>query len=480
MSNVSTLEGSLSEAPEPAPPVAESMYGLAIVWSGTEPERVGELIFASDAPAVFGRGGEEDDGDEARVVPARQRPSVCETCGPLENGFLSRRQLSVVADVDGVRVRSLGKRPLVVGEEEVTSAVVRPGELVEIRGLLLLLGVRRPKPWPAPAATIASFPFGLADENGIVGESPPVWLLREEIAFAAARNAHALVLGEIGTGKELVARAIHARSSRGNRALVSRNAATLPAGIIDAELFGNAPNYPNPGMADRPGLIGEADGSTVFLDEIGELPLELQTHLLRVLDEGGEYQRLGEARRRNSSFRLIAATNRSLDELKSDLAARLALRVTTPDLNARREDIPLIVRHLLRRTAASDPHLGQRFFARWDGRTGEPRLTLTLARALVAHPYTTHVRELSALLWRSLATSRGASLDLTDAVRRELGETAAPAAPATAELTGDVVRAALERAGGKQSKAWRDLGLANRHVLRRLMKKYGIGGAGAG
>ena len=117
-----------------------------------------------------------------------------------------------------------------------------------------------------------------------------------------------MLLGETGTGKELAARAVHRFSTRADRPLVARNAATMPAGLIDAELFGNARNYPNPGMAERPGLVGQADGGFLFLDEIGELPSELQAHLLRVLDAGGEYQRLGESRVRRSDFRLLAAT----------------------------------------------------------------------------------------------------------------------------------------------------------------------------
>jgi two-component system nitrogen regulation response regulator GlnG/two-component system response regulator HydG len=281
-----------------------------------------------------------------------------------------------------------------------------------------------------------------------------------------------LLTGESGSGKELVARAIHDRSTRSARKLVVRNAATLPSGLIDAELFGNIANYPNVGMPERPGLIGEADGSTLFLDEIGELPADLQTHLLRVLDRRGDYQRLGDAKRRTADLRLIGATNRPVESLKSDLAARLALRIHVCGLNERREDVPLLVRHLLCRTAAEDPLIGARFFDRWDGRTGEPRISVELARALYLHRYTTHVRELEALLWQSLDTSKSGRAELTDAVQAQLK--LPPSASRGRDPTADEIRAALEKNNWMQERTWRDLGLPNRHVLARLIKKLGI------
>src|SRR6185369_7117992 len=125
---------------------------------------------------------------------------------------------------------------------------------------------------------------------------------------------------------------------------------------VDAELFGNVKNYPNPGTPEREGLIGEADGSTLFLDEIGELPVHMQAHLLRVLDRGGEYQRLGDSRAQRADLRVVAATNRPLDALKHDFLARLTLRLEIPSLDERRDDIPLLARHLLRRAAETSEH----------------------------------------------------------------------------------------------------------------------------
>jgi two-component system nitrogen regulation response regulator GlnG/two-component system response regulator HydG len=223
-------------------------------------------------------------------------------------------------------------------------------------------------------------------------------------------------------------------------------------------------------MPERPGLIGQADGSTLFLDEIGELPSELQAHLLRVLD-GGEYQRLGESRRRVSDIRLVAATNRHPDELKEDLGARLGLRIHIGGLDERREDVTTLARHLLRRTAARDPHIGEVFFEGWDGTRGEPRISSELARSLVLHSWSTHVRELDGLLWRSASTSKGGELELTEDVRKFIK---IPAKVAVAEVSADEIRQALARHGGVKDKAWRDLGLPSRHALHRLMKKMNI------
>jgi DNA-binding NtrC family response regulator len=317
------------------------------------------------------------------------------------------------------------------------------------------------------------FAYGDPDRHGIVGESPIAWELRERLAFVAHREGHVLILGESGSGKELAARALHDLSPRASRRLISRNAATLPSGLIDAELFGNARNYPNPGMADRAGLIGEADGSTLFLDEIGELDTDLQAHLLRVLDHDGEYQRLGEAGVRRADVRLIAATNRSENSVKQDLAARLKLRVTVGGLNSRREDIPCLARHLLRRAAARDPAIGERFFASWDGATGEPRFDSALIEGLLHHDFRYHVRELEVLLWTAMAGSQQQLIALTPEAGARLTPESEHGTKGS-ELSPSRIQACLDRHGGNQSRAWRELGLKNRDVLYRLIKKHGL------
>ena len=454
------------------------MTALVIAWSMSEPERIGQAALLPDGalPRLLGRGGGSAEDAHARLSFFRQRPGSLEATEPLAGRGLSRNQLLISPSRAGLKVENLGRTALFHNGIEVAEARVVPGDTLLVQDQLLLLCVRRAgqyapvRAWPEGA----SGAFGEADEHGIVGESEATWRLREQIAFNAARDAHVLVLGGSGAGKELVARAVHDRSGRAGRTLVSRNAATIPEGLIDAELFGNVRDYPNPGMRERRGLIGEADHSTLFLDEIGELPVSLQAHLLRVLDAGGEYQRLGESHVRNSNLRVIAATNRDPSELKHDLVARLTLRIEVDGLPQRREDVPLLARALLRATAAEDPALGERFFEGWDGQGGGvPRIDPLLMEGLCRHQYTLHVRELRSLLWRAMATSTGHFIARTDAVQAELKLPTPEFVPA-ADLSPERIREVLVACGGNQSKAYKVLGLKNRDVLYRLIKKYNI------
>jgi DNA-binding NtrC family response regulator len=457
-----------------------SMLALVLVWSGAEPERVGEVLLPpQDDPSravVLGRAGPEALDNEERAIPVQQRPGLTTVGQPLSDKFLSRRQLRLKFGTDAIELENLGKRPLRIDDSEARSGVVREGDLLECKDVLLWMCVRRPQELPPirHSEQGPSHAFGAPDLHGFVGESATAWALRDEIAFAAHHKRHALLLGESGTGKELVAQAIHRMSPRAARPLVTRNAATLPSGIIDAELFGNIANYPQAGMPERAGVFGDADGGSLFLDEIGDLPQELQIHLLRVMDSGGEYQRLGDARRRSADVRIIGATNRPLSEIRADLQARLPLRISIPSLNERRDDIPLLVNHLLCRIAVEDARIAERFFSAWDKRrhVGAPRVSIDLMRALLQRSYTTHVRELGQLLWIALRTSPGDMLELTDAVEEEIA--GPPGSGPRKEPTADEVRDALERHAGVQARAWRDLGLANRFALRRLMKRYGI------
>jgi transcriptional regulator with GAF, ATPase, and Fis domain len=445
---------------------AATRVALVICHAGAEAaERLGEVCLLPPRGWVtLGRGGLADAG----AVFVRQRPGINEPAGPLLGKRLSREQLRLSLAPSGeVLAENIGRCPMLVGGEERSSARLSPGDTLCLRKELLLLVTRRPLLLPPLSSFPAGQrpPFGAADPHGLVGESPAIWALREQIAFSAHRNFHILLLGESGTGKELVARAIHRLSARSTGPFVARNAATLPPGLVDAELFGNAKNYPNAGMPERLGLVGEADGGTLFLDEIGELPEELQVHLLRVLDRGGEHQRLGEARPRTSDLRFVGATNRGLERLKHDLLARFTLRLKLPPLEARREDIPMLAQHLLREGSEDDPDIRRRFAE--PGPTARFRLSQPLIEQLLAHPYRTHVRELSMLLWQAIAESSGDTVEAPSAA-------AAPPEEPLPQLNREAIEACLARNGGVIERSWRELGLKNRFVLMRLVKKLGI------
>lgn len=439
---------------------AGSGLALMIAWSASEPSRTGECApVPNDGRAyIIGR-GDAAAGEPERLGFARVRPGHRVKTGTLVGRESSRRQLALRMAQGRVYVERLGPA-LKVNGISVEQASLEPGDRLTVERQLVLMCVERPlDSGPRDAATFA---FGSADPFGMVGESAATWRLREHIAFCASRDEHVLLLGPSGAGKELVARALHALSARRNGPFVARNAATLPAGIIDAELFGNARNYPNAGMRERSGLVGEADGGTLLLDEVGELPEELQSHLLRLLDQG-EYHRLGDDRRRTSNLRLFGATNRPEAALKHDLAARFKLRVKVLGLDERREDIPLIARAILRGHAQSDANLAQRFF-----HAGEPRVDPELMEALLDHDYSTHVRELERLLIAAMATSRQGFIALTPEVAAELP-------PKRRQLPErEEIIAALARADGNVSEAWKQLGLSSRDALNRLIKKLGI------
>ncbi len=453
---------------------------LAIAWSADEPSRVGEVAVVPAGTAhVLGRG--EGESGEPRVTFYRQRPGIFAACPTLAGAGLSRRQLVVSADGDGLDVERVGQCEIRINGRTAEKARLRPGDTLYLRRQLLLLCVRRAPLIPGGRYPTASWgDFGELDAHGILGESPATWRLRERIVFAAKSKTHALLLGPSGTGKELAARAIHAMSHAGSKPFVARNAATLPAGLIDAELFGSARNYPNAGMPERQGLIGQVDGGTLFLDEIAELPLEQQAHLLRVLDGGGEYQRLGESVTRRSDFRLVGATNRDPSILKHDLRARLTSLVELTALAARREDCPLLARHLLLRAAARSPEIAGRFVARDAAGRPYPRFSPRFVDYVLHQELPNNVRELDAILWKAISEAPENELLAPAEWQPERAGSSPPSAPpvvspAASEPSADDIRTALASVGHSVGKAARVLGLPNRFALYRLMKRRGIG-----
>jgi hypothetical protein len=454
-----------------------SVPALVLVWSREEPSRAGEVLLLPPQgrePWTFGREGAGGAAGERTARLVRQRPGVNKATGPVDNRRISRTQL-VLRPAEGgpLAVENAGRCPMIHGGREVSGAELRPGDLVELRHEMVFLCARRPEVLPA-AEGVPLHPFGEADSLGLVGESPALWALRAAVFAAARRSGHVLVLGESGTGKELVARALHACSPRASRAFVARSAATLPEGVLDAELFGSARGFPHAGSPERPGLVGEADGGTLLLDEIGELPEALQAHLLRVLD-GGEYHRLGEARARTADLRLIGATNRPESAIKHDVLARLTIRILIPGLDARREDVPLLVRHLLRKHAAGDAELRARIYP--DGDVGAaPRVAPELIGALVGHGYTTHLRELDALLVASTLEGRGRYAGVTAGVRRLLGgsQGAVPSDAARSSRGAAGATGAPLSSGAGSARGERALGAASRAFTAEEERRLGL------
>jgi two-component system nitrogen regulation response regulator GlnG/two-component system response regulator HydG len=463
------------DAPDDGPSsIAQDRLALVLLWSKSEPWRIGEGFFLpteAESTVWFGRGSNAP-GAPCKATLGQQRPGHWGPCPLIVAPAISRYQVSFRRVGAGYAARNEGKCSLLRNGVETTDCELTRGDLLQIGKQFLFLCCLRPERIPGQEGEYPPFAFGEPDRYGIVGESPDMWRLRRQIVFAATRPDHTLVEGRSGSGKELVAAAIHGLSSRGGRRMVSRNAATLPETLIDAELFGNAKSYPNPGMAARPGLVGEAHGSTLFLDELAELPHAAQAHLLRVLDRG-EYQRLGDAQVRMSDFRVIAATNRDPSSLKPDLLARFTLRIAVPDLNSRKEDVPLLARHLLRRMAERGDSAALALFPGQDPRA-EPRVPLPWMIGLLEHPFLTNVRELEAMLVAALATPEVARpwAKAEGDVRRP--ELYVPDGGHVDAVSAEAIRQCLDANNGSIERTWRALGLSSRFALLRLIKKHGL------
>ena len=245
----------------------------------------------------------------------------------------------------------------------------------------------------------------------IVGRSPALRRVLREVAQVAGTDSTVLITGETGTGKERIARAIHEASPRRNRVLVKVNCAALPSGLIESELFGHEKGAFTGALSRRIGRFELADGGTIFLDEIGDLPGELQAKLLHVLQEG-EFERVGGTRTLKVDVRVIAATNRDLEtavaenRFRADLYYRLKVfPIEVPPLRERTEDLPLLVQYFARMYGAK---LGKRL-----GTIPQNQLD-----ALMQYPWPGNVRELGNVIERAAILSRGSELDLSDWLTR--------------------------------------------------------------
>src|ERR1700680_3687955 len=240
----------------------------------------------------------------------------------------------------------------------------------------------------------------------IVGNSAPVRWLLNQVETVASTESTVLIYGETGTGKELVARALHNLSPRKSNAFVKLNCAAIPTGLLESELFGHEKGAFTGAIMQRVGRFELANRGTIFLDEVGEIPLELQPKLLRVLQER-EFERLGSTRTIRTDARLIGATNRDLKTMveqqrfRSDLYYRLnVFPIRVPPLRERREDIPLLVRHFVQQ------------FSRRMSRSVETIPSETM-NALVVYDWPGNIRELQNVIERAVILSPGPVLKVS-------------------------------------------------------------------
>jgi len=307
--------------------------------------------------------------------------------------------------------------------------------------------------------------------EGIIGDSGQMQEVLSLVRRVAPSDATVLIRGESGTGKELIARALHYASPRAAGPLVKVNCAALAESLLEAELFGHEKGAFTGAVASRKGRFELADGGSLFLDEIGDLPAHLQVKLLRVLQER-EFERVGSSRPIKVDVRLLAATHRNLEALvregrfRDDLYYRInVVTIMLPPLRERREDLPPLIEHFLR------------VFAEKNGKIVRG-LTREAREALLRYDYPGNIRELENLMERAVVLTRDEVIgteDLPLALETPASDSgdAAGLVAAVEGLERRMIREALAKADGTQTRAAELLGISER-VLRYKLKKYGL------
>ena len=342
----------------------------------------------------------------------------------------------------------------------------------------------------------------LAAEAGldgrILGDAPPMRELDRTIRKVAPTDAGILLLGENGTGKELIARALHKESGRSNRAMITVNCAAIPEALFESELFGHVRGAFTGAHESRRGRFREADGGTLFLDEVGEIPLPSQPKLLRAL-ETGEIERVGGTGGEKVDVRVIAATNRNLEQevaagrFRQDLYYRLlVVPVRVPPLRERPEDIPLLARHFLddacrrnrmRPRQLADDALSELVRHTWPGNVRELKNTMERVAILAVEPVirAAHLEFLQGMGDRKRgAGASGTPGENASGTAASSGPPVAPGSAGASDLAGqlrqherNLILAALERNRWRMAKTARDLNLERSHLYKK-MKALGI------
>jgi len=313
----------------------------------------------------------------------------------------------------------------------------------------------------------------------IIGISEPMQKVFSRMEKVAATDSTILILGASGTGKELVAKAIHYNSHRREKPFVAINCGAIPADLLESELFGHVRGAFTSANADKPGKFEVANGGTIFLDEIGNMPLQLQMKLLRVLQEY-EFERVGSSRRIRLNVRLISATNVDLaaavkkGEFREDLYYRLnVIPITLPPLNERRGDIPLLVRHFLEAICRT---------------MNRPLMPISreALQAIEAYTWPGNVREMENVIERTVALAEGETMTLADlpsyiahiesdspVPSTQLPESGTHMPALIAEIEQQLILQALGRSRGVKARAAELLGI-NRTTLVEKMKRLKI------
>ncbi len=312
--------------------------------------------------------------------------------------------------------------------------------------------------------------------QSMIGVSPQMRRVFRLVAKVAPTESTVLITGESGTGKEMVAHAIHLQSRRAHRTFVTVNAAAIPESLFESELFGHRKGAFTGAIADKMGLMKQADGGTLFLDEVAEMPLSVQAKLLRAL-QSGEVRRVGDTEESHVDVRVIAATNRDLPRslregtLREDLYYRLSVfHIELPPLRERREDIPALANFFRERYARKLDKRVERFSER-------------AQFYLVQYDYPGNVRELENAIERAVTLAERGEIDYVDlppSLRqtpvRLLGKgDAFPYSEALtlAQLEAEHIRRVLVHFAGNTTKAARSLGIS-RSTLWRKMREYGL------
>jgi DNA-binding NtrC family response regulator len=300
-------------------------------------------------------------------------------------------------------------------------------------------------------------------QPSMIADSPAMRPVLEVIARVGPSDANVLITGENGSGKAVVARALHAASPRAARPFVTLNAGGISEGVFESELFGHVKGAFTDARADRVGRFELAHGGTLFLDEIGNVPPSQQAKLLRVL-ETGEFERVGSSRTIRADVRILSATNADLSaevaagRFRQDLLFRLnTIEVAVPPLRERREDIPTLARHFLEAHA--------RRYRKTIGGFEAAALD-----ALLAHPWPGNVRELDHAVERAVLMASSERIRSADLALRRGGEGPRLDELSLEEVETLLVRKAMERFGGNVSQAARALGLSRSALYRRLEK----------